>query len=88
MKDVVIAAYHHAPANGRRDFDEVCDRALTTFSSSIDILMSSNLTDEAALADLGDRLRDMKALVLEMDSHIHGRALAPKSLQCEVDALF
>ncbi|MGN6207789.1 hypothetical protein [Asticcacaulis sp.] len=88
MKDVVIAAYRHAPADGRRDFDEVCDRALTTFSSSIDILMSSNLTDEAALADLGDRLRDMKALVLEMDSHIHGRALAPKSLQSEVDALF
>jgi hypothetical protein len=88
MKDVVIAAYHRASSDARRDFDEVCDRALTTFSSSIDILMSSNLTDEAALSDLSERLRDMKALVLEMDSHIHGRALAPKSLQSEVDALF
>ena len=88
MKDVVIAAYHHAPADTRRDFDEVCDRALTVFSSSIDILMSSNLEDAAAHADLSDRLRDMKALVLEMDSHIHGRALAHKSLQSEVDALF
>lgn len=88
MKDVVINAYRHAPADARRDFDDVCDRALTIFSSSIDILMSSNLEDAAALADLNDRLRDMKALVVEMDSHIHGRTLAQKSLQSEVDALF
>ena len=88
MKEVVIAAYHHAPAEGRQAFDEVCGRALTVFNSSIDILMSSNLADEDALADLSDRLRDMKALVLEMDSHIHGRTMAQKSLQSEVDALF
>jgi hypothetical protein len=30
----------------------------------------------------------MKALVVEMDSHIHGRDPARKSLQSEVDALF
>lgn len=88
MKEVVIAAYHHAPADIRRDFDEVCERALTVFNSSIDILMSSNLAEAAAHADLSDRLSDMKALVVEMDSHIHGRDPARKSLQSEVDALF
>ncbi|ESQ93190.1 hypothetical protein [Asticcacaulis benevestitus] len=88
MKDIVISAYHHAPAELRCDFDDVCERALSVFDSSIDILMSSNLEDEAARADLTERLRDMKALVIEMDSHIHGRADMTKSLQSEVDALF
>ncbi len=88
MKDVVIAAYHHAPADIRCDFDDVCERALTVFNSSIDILMSSNLEDATAHADLTNRLSDMKALVVEMDSHIHGRGVAQKSLQSEVDALF
>lgn len=88
MKDVVISAYHHAPADLRCDFDDVCERALTVFDSSIDILMSSNLEDDAARVDLTERLRDMKALVIEMDSHIHGRAAITKSLQSEVDALF
>jgi hypothetical protein len=88
MKDVVISAYHHAPAELRCDFDDVCERALTVFDSSIDILMSSNLEDDAARVDLNERLRDMKALVIEMDSHIHGRAAITKSLQSEVDALF
>ncbi|ESQ82870.1 hypothetical protein AEAC466_15275 [Asticcacaulis sp. AC466] len=88
MKDVVISAYHHAPADLRCDFDDVCERALASFDSSINILMSSNLEDPAARADLADRLRDMKALVIEMDSHIHGRAAMAKSLQSEVDALF
>lgn len=88
MKDVVISAYHHAPADLRCDFDDVCERALTVFDSSIDILMSSNLEDDAARVDLNERLRDMKALVIEMDSHIHGRAAITKSLQSEVDALF
>jgi hypothetical protein len=88
MKDVVISAYHHAPVDIRCDFDDVCERALSVFDSSINILMSSNLSDEAAHADLSERLRDMKALVVEMDSHIHGRTPAQKSLQSEVDALF
>jgi hypothetical protein len=88
MKDVVISAYHHAPAELRCDFDDVCERALSVFDSSINILMSSNLEDDAARADLTERLRDMKALVIEMDSHIHGRAAITKSLQSEVDALF
>ena len=88
MKDVVISAYHHAPADLRCDFDDVCERALTVFDSSIDILMSSNLEDEMARVDLTERLRDMKALVTEMDSHIHGRATTTKNLQSEVDALF
>ena len=88
MKDVVISAYHHSPADIRCDFDDVCERALHVFDSSINILMSSNLEDEAARTDLNERLRDMKALVVEMDSHIHGRAMTPKSVQSEVDALF
>ncbi|CAL4867779.1 hypothetical protein MMA231_02046 [Asticcacaulis sp. MM231] len=88
MKDIVISAYHHAPAELRCDFDDVCERALSVFDSSIDILMSSNLEDDAARVDLTERLRDMKALVIEMDSHIHGRADMTKSLQSEVDALF
>jgi hypothetical protein len=88
MKDVVIAAYRHAPAEVRRDFDEVCGRALSVFDLSIHILMSSNLADQAAHADLSARLSDMKALVVEMDSHIHGRGPAQKNLQSEVDALF
>jgi len=88
LKDVVIAAYRHAPADGRRDFDAVCERALSVFDLSIHILMSSNLADKAAHADLSARLSDMKALVVEMDSHIHGRGPAQKNLQSEVDALF
>ncbi len=89
MKDVVISAYHHAPSDIRFDFDEVCERALTVFDSGINILMSSNIEDPVARADLENRLRDMKALVSEMDSHIHGRAEVMESnLQSEVDALF
>jgi len=89
MKDVVISAYHHAPADVRCDFDAVCERALGDFDSAINILMSSNLEDEAARADLENRLRTMKALVVEMDSHIHGRAeVMEANLQNEVDALF
>src|SRR5476649_2577284 len=37
MKDVVISAYHHAPADRRCDFDEVCERALSVFDSAINI---------------------------------------------------
>ena len=89
MKDVVISAYRHAPVDIRCDFDECCERALHGFDSSINILLSSNLDDEAARADVEDRLRDMKALVLELDSHIHGRAERMETnLQNEVDALF
>ncbi len=89
LKDVVVSAYLYAPPTVRHDFDTCVERALTAFDSSIDILLSSNLEDEAARADLNDRLRDMKALVLEMDSHIHGRVKAMETnLQSEVDALF
>ncbi|MBW8882442.1 MAG: hypothetical protein JF615_13785 [Asticcacaulis sp.] len=89
MKDVVISAYKHALADIRCDFDEVCERALHSFDSSINILLSSNVEDEGARADLEERLRDMKALVVEMDSHIHGRAeRIETNLQNEVDALF
>ena len=59
------------------------------FDSSINILLSSNLEDEEARIDLQTRLAEMKALVVEMDSHIHGRAEAMESnRQSEVDALF
>lgn len=89
LKDVVISAYRHTLADIRCDFDECCERALASFDSSIDILLSSNLTDEMARADLVERLRDMKALVVELDSHIHGRAERMETnLQREVDALF
>jgi len=89
MKDVVISAYKHAQADIRCDFDECCDKALASFDSSINILLSSNLNDEVARADLTERLNDMKALVVEMDSHIHGRAeRIETNLQSEVDALF
>ncbi|MGZ3297997.1 MAG: hypothetical protein ACXU8O_03185 [Asticcacaulis sp.] len=89
MKDVVISAYAHAPAAVRSAFDACCERAQSVFASSIDILLSSNLHDDAARADLGNRLRDMKALVSEMDSHIHGRVeTTGRGLQSAVDALF
>ncbi len=89
LKEVVVSAYLYAPPTVRRDFDACTERALTAFDSSIDILLSSNLDDEAARADLDERLRDMKALVVEMDSHIHGRLKAiENNLQSEVDALF
>ena len=89
LKDVVVSAYLYAPLSVRRDFDASTERALAAFDSSIDIVLSSNLEDEAARADLTERLREMKALVLEMDSHIHGRAKAMESnLQSAVDALF
>lgn len=88
MKDVVIAAYAHAPADIRGDFDSACARALTMFNTSIHVLLTTNPEDPAVHADLSDHLRNMKALVVEMDSHIHGRSPAQKSLQSEVDALF
>ncbi len=88
MKDTVIWAYRHAPADLRADFDSVCERALGLFESSINILISSNPEDASSRADLDERLRDMKGMVIEMDSHIHGSAFAQKSAQCEVDALF
>jgi hypothetical protein len=89
MKDVVISAYHHAPSDIRFDFDACCEHALSVFDSSIDILLSSNLEDEDARADLQQRLEIMKALVVEMDSHIHGHAeVMETNAQSEVDALF
>ncbi|MBW8735102.1 MAG: hypothetical protein JF571_12520 [Asticcacaulis sp.] len=87
MRDVVISAYHHAPADSRCAFDETCERALSVFDSSINILLSSNLEDPEALATLRDRLEEMKGLVIEMDSHIHGR-IESNDLQDQVDALF
>ena len=89
LREVVISAYLHAQSETRLAFDESCARALTVFDSSINILLSSNLEDDVAKADLQMRLAEMKALVVEMDSHIHGRAEAMESnRQSEVDALF
>ncbi len=87
MRDVVISAYHHAPADSRCAFDETCENALAVFDSSINILLSSNLEDPEAQADLRNRLEEMKGLVIEMDSHIHGR-IESNDLQDQVDALF
>jgi len=89
LKDVVISAYLYAPPGVRRDFDACCDRALNLFDSSIEILLSSNLSDPVARDDLTERLRDMNAIVVEMDSHIHGRVkMVEDNLQGAVDALF
>jgi hypothetical protein len=89
MKDVVISAYKHAEAEMRVSFDEICEHALIVFDSSIDILLSSNLEDEAMRTALQSRLEEMKSLVVEMDSHIHGQPEAMEvSAQSEVDALF
>jgi hypothetical protein len=88
MKDVVISAYRHAEAEMRVSFDEVCAHALNVFDSSIDILLSSP-DPEAARPELERRLQEMKALVVEMDSHIHGKPEAMEiNAQSEVDALF
>jgi hypothetical protein len=89
MKDVVIAAYDEASPAIRTAFDTCCEQALAVFASSIDILLSSNILDDMARADLGGRLGEMKAMVSEMDSHIHGRvAIREASPQSAVDALF
>jgi hypothetical protein len=89
LKDVVIGAYEGTHIERRLAFDECCHRALSQFDSHIDILLSSNLSDKDALSDLSVRLSEMKLLVLEMDSHIHGRAdVIEVSAQSEVDALF
>ena len=86
MKDVVVAAYMFAPGDIREAFDVTVARALSVFDSSVHILLSTHVMDEAARADLDARLAEMKALVIEMDAHIHGRVEA--DLQSEVDALF
>lgn len=89
LREVVISAYLHAPSDKRLAFDECCARALAIFDSSINILLSSNIDDSDARHDLENRLRDMKALVVEMDSHIHGRAETMETnRQSQVDALF
>ena len=86
MKDVVVAAYMFAPGDIREAFDATVARALSVFDSSVHILLSTHVMDEAARADLDGRLAEMKALVIEMDAHIHGRVEA--DLQSEVDGLF
>ncbi len=89
MRDVVIAAYADAPRPIRAAFDACCERAQSVFALSIDILLSSNVHDDMARADLDSRLAEMKSMVSEMDSHIHGRVKAGEdSPQSAVDALF
>lgn len=89
QKDVVIAAYRASPDAVRKPFDEACEKALEEFESGIQILLSSNLEDEAAREDLAARLDSLKARVVEMDAHIHGRAeRIENDLQNAVDALF
>ncbi|MFT3998133.1 MAG: hypothetical protein QM667_12070 [Asticcacaulis sp.] len=89
QKDVVIAAYLSAPEQRRVPFDEACEKALDEFESGIHILLSSNIEDPSAREDLDYRLDSMKARVIEMDAHIHGRSGRVESdLQDAVDALF
>ena len=89
LKDVVIAAYGQAPQAARADFDAAVGHTLAAFDSSIEILLSSNLSSREARADLGVRLKAMKALVTELDAHIHGGVEALSvDHQGEVDALF
>ncbi len=89
QKDVVIAAYGASPSEVRKPFDAACENALEEFESGIQILLSSNIEDPVARDDLAARLESMKAHVLEMDAHIHGRAARmDDNLQNAVDALF
>jgi len=89
QKDVVIAAYAQADPEVRQAFDECCAQALEVFESAIHILLSSSVAAPAPRDELEGRLGAMKALVLEMDSHIHGRREpVGNTLQSEVDALF
>ncbi|MFT4090635.1 MAG: hypothetical protein QM645_07880 [Asticcacaulis sp.] len=89
QKDVVIAAYQQAEADTRLAFDDCCAHALEVFQSAVHILLSSSIAATAPREDLEARLEAMKALVLEMDAHIHGRHDPVSStLQSEVDALF
>jgi hypothetical protein len=88
-KDVVIWAYHNAAKDIRQDFDACTEQAINLFDSSIAIILISNLEDPEALLDLSERLAGMKALVVEMDAHIHGKIDPAKPhAQSEVDALF
>lgn len=88
QKDVVVAAYEMAPADVRAAFDDCCAKALDTFESSIQILLSS-LETPVAHEELESRLVEMKELVTEMDSHIHGRVKPSETdAQSAVDALF
>lgn len=89
QKDVVISAYETAPPEQRLAFDACCEQALNVFESSIEILLSSSDAAPTPREVLEARLEEMKALVVEMDSHIHGRvAQVESNLQSEVDALF
>lgn len=88
QKDIVIGAYHAAALEVRMPFDACCAKALDSFESSIQILLSS-LETPVAHEELETRLAEMKELVTEMDSHIHGRVKASDSdAQSAVDALF
>jgi hypothetical protein len=88
QKDVVVRAYETAPVEVRAAFDDCCDMALDTFESSIQILLSS-LETPVAHEELETRLAEMKELVTEMDSHIHGRVKPSETdAQSAVDALF
>lgn len=88
QKDIVIEAYRSASPEVRVAFDECCEKALDSFESSIQILLSS-LEKPVAHEELETRLAQMKELVTELDSHIHGRVKATDSdAQSAVDALF
>ena len=87
--EIVVWAYEHASPKIRGPFYEACERACDLFQQAIDVLLSSNLEDPAVRFDLETRLSDMKAVVLGLDSHIHGSdAPIIHPAQSEVDALF
>lgn len=81
QKDVVIAAYRQAPASAREPFDALSVQALAVFAEATGLLLRG-----ASREVLAARLEDMKALVAQMDAHIHGSGQTV--LQGEVDALF
>jgi hypothetical protein len=88
-KDVVIAAYGQCDPVTRRGFDNLCQEAMVYFDLSIELCMTSDLTNAHLRQDLCERLEQMKELVLEMDSYIHGHQGAhDQDAQSEVDALF
>ncbi|MFN3228875.1 MAG: hypothetical protein ACK41P_03390 [Asticcacaulis sp.] len=88
LRHVVIEAYESADPSVREAFDASCESALEAFERSIHKILTSNLEDPTVCEDLRYDLSVMKALVMEMDSHIHGRPITKAVEQSDVDAMF
>jgi hypothetical protein len=88
-KDVVIKAYAQCNVQLRAGFDSLSQEAMIYFDSAIELCMTSDIGNERLKHDLTERLEQMKAMVVEMDSYIHGhQGVHEQDAQSEVDALF